>query len=66
MQFQHHRDCPSVQCIVERCEDRVDGRVVRIVRAGASLRPRHDVVVQVGDVLVLDVPAENVAQLRHG
>jgi Trk K+ transport system NAD-binding subunit len=51
---------------VERCEDRVDGRVVRIVRAGEALRPRHDVVVQEGDVMVLDLPAESVARLRRG
>jgi voltage-gated potassium channel len=50
---------------VEECEDAVDGRVVCIRRAGTGLlRARHDTRIETGDLLHLDVPAENVAQRR--
>lgn len=50
---------------VEDCEDGVDGRVVRVIRGGAHLRPRHDVVIDAGDTLTLDIPAESLARLRE-
>lgn len=49
---------------VERCEDVIDGRIVGIRRNGRFSRPRHDSDVFEGDILTLDLPAENVAKVR--
>ena len=50
---------------VEVCEDLVDGRIVAVQRDGKTLpRPRHDTVIREGDVLSIDIPADNVARLR--
>ena len=49
---------------IAECEDAIDGRVVGIRREGESLvRARHDTEVAEGDVLTLDLPAENVGRL---
>lgn len=50
---------------VAECEALVDGRVVEMTRQGRKLpRPQHDTVIQKGDLVTLDVPAENVARVR--
>lgn len=50
---------------IEAFEDSVDGRVVRLVRGGVYLRPRHDTVIEEGDLLTLDVAAEGLSRLRQ-
>lgn len=49
---------------VESCEDEIDGRVVRVTREEKFLRPRHDVVLEERDQLLLDLPAKALARLR--
>lgn len=49
---------------VEACEDEIDGRVVRVTRAEKFIRPRHDVCLAEGDLLLLDLPAKALARLR--
>ncbi len=47
------------------CEDAVDGRIVGVRKQGGKLtRPRHDTKLAEGDVVTVDLPAENVAKLR--
>jgi Trk K+ transport system NAD-binding subunit len=48
------------------CEDLIDGRIVGVRRAGkgALVRPRHDTPIAKGDVVTLDLPAENLGKLK--
>lgn len=52
-------------CTVTQCEDAIDGRIVGIRKTGGKHgRPRHDNKIDEGDVVTLDLPAENVAKLH--
>ncbi|HSO38331.1 MAG TPA: NAD-binding protein [Labilithrix sp.] len=48
------------------CEDVIDGRIVGVRRAGKGplVRPRHDTPIAKGDVVTLDLPAENLGKLK--
>jgi Trk K+ transport system NAD-binding subunit len=51
---------------VAECEDAIDGRIVglRSGAKGAFRRPRHDTPLEEGDLVTLDVPAENLDRLK--
>lgn len=51
---------------VSQCEDAFDGRVVGVRREGQPgfTRARHDTVLAEGDVVTLDLPADNLPKLR--